>query len=68
MSQYKPLVGDEIIILNPFNTIKGRQGKVTKILPPKPPSPGGLVVENAFSIFYVAPWEQYRIVQPILIP
>ena len=48
---YKPLLGDQI-------KVKGRTAKVTKILPPKPPSPGGLVVENEHSIFFVAPWEK----------
>lgn len=47
-------VGDTVVVS--WGRIE-RTGKVIKIRNPNHPSPGGLVVENADSIFFVAPWE-----------
>jgi len=38
-----------------------RTGKVIKIRNADHPSPGGLVVENDTTIFFVAPWEPVKL-------
>ena len=48
------VIGD-LIIVNPGRY--QRSGKIIKVLPPKHPSPGGLVVDNETHTFYVAPWD-----------
>jgi hypothetical protein len=49
-----PIVGD--LVLVGIGRLR-RSGKVIKVLPPKHPSPGGYVVDNETTTFYVAPWE-----------
>ncbi len=54
-----PAVGDQVAV----GTRYPRIGHVTKVLAPKDlgpglRSPGGFVVENDDSKFYVAPWER----------
>ena len=63
MMHLQPKVGDTVSVgrHNP------RQGKVIKVLEPRDiagglASPGGLVVDNPVSTFYVAPWEKVTIV------
>ncbi len=47
-------VGDNVVVSIGRSE---RIGKVVKIVRPNRPSPGGFVVENNESIFYVAPWD-----------
>lgn len=53
-----PTIND-LVVVNPGRN--QRSGRVTKVLEPKAPSPGGIVVENETHIFWVAPWEHVSV-------
>lgn len=57
--QLTPIVGDLIIT---GSAKYQREGRVIKVLEPKSPSPGGIVVDNKDSTFWVAPWEKVVVV------